>query len=140
MRLVAGRTLLLAALAGSACRTASPVTLQEIEVLKPHRVWVTQRDQSVVVFQGPRLVGDTLRGYVKGKRSKLPSAEVQQMTMRRPATRRTVLLAAGIGIGLAGLFAELSGSGKSSVVTASSGAPMDCEKHPEEPFCTGTLY
>jgi hypothetical protein len=139
MRSILGCTLLLAALASPACHTTRPVSLEEINVVRPARVRVTDRDRSVVLVF-PRVLGDTLSGYVQGKKSKLPNASVKQMTMRTPAHTRTTLLVVGIGAGLGGLFAVLSGSGKSSMVTAASGAPMDCEKHPEEPFCTGTLY
>ena len=139
MRSIVGCTLLVAALASAACRTMRPVSLEELNALKPDLVWVTDAHHSAVVMFEPQVVGDTLEGYVNGKYAHLPSAGLKQVTVRGPAHARTVLLAVGITAGLGGLLLAVSGSGQSHIPTATSGAPGDCQKHPDEPICTGAL-
>jgi hypothetical protein len=139
MRAIVGSTLLVAALASAACRTMRPVSLAEVNLVKPDRVWVTNANHSVVVVFDPQVVGDTLAGYVNNKYTHLPSAGLKQVAVRGPAPTRTVLLVVGVAAGLSGIFAVVSGSTPTQILTATSGAPGDCEKHPEEPVCTGTL-
>jgi hypothetical protein len=136
MRSIVGGTLLVAALAG--CRTMKPVSLAEVHLLKPDRVWVTDAHQAVVVVFDPQVTGDTLAGYVNNKYAHLPSADVKRVAVRGSAPVRTVLLVVGAAAGLGGILAAVSGGTPTQILTATSGAPGDCEKHPEEPFCTGT--
>ena len=137
MRSIVGSTLLLVALANAGCRTMRPVTLKELSGLNADRAWVTEADTSVVIVFVPQVVGDTLAGYVNGQFRQLPSAAVKQVTVLRPAPMRTALLVAGITVGMGGLFAALSGSGEYKMPSSISGAPGDCEKHPEDPICQG---
>ena len=74
MRPIVGCTLLLAVLSSAACNTMKPVSLEQLNALKPDRAWVTDTDQSVVVVSGPHTVGETLVGYVNGKYEELSSA------------------------------------------------------------------
>src|SRR5258705_10826010 len=136
MRSVVGCRRLVAALASVSCRTMRPVSMEELKLLMPDRAWVTDGDRSAVLIYDPQVVGDTLAGYVDGKYRKLPSTELKQVTVRGPATARTVLLVVGVTVGIAGTLAAISGSGQSRIVTATSGAPGDCDKHPEEPICS----
>lgn len=129
-------TLLLAALSSAACHTMKPVSLDQLNVLRPDRAWVTESDRSVVLLEDPKVVGDTLLGYVGRHRTKLPSAELKQLRVRAPAPARTVLLAVGTAAGLAGFLVAIAGNGQSQIVTPIAGAPGDCDKHPEQPECT----
>ena len=113
------------------------VSLDQVRALGPDRVWVTECDQSVVLIYGPKVVGDTLMGYIGRKRERLPSAGFKQLRVQMPAPARTVLLAAGSAAGLIGFLVVSAGSGQSRVLIVSSGAPLDCEKHPEQPGCNG---
>lgn len=137
MRPMAGCTLLLAALASAACRTMKPVTLDQLSALGPDRVWVTESDQSVVLIDEPKVVGDTLVGYVGRKHERLPSASLKQLRVRTSAPVRTTLLAVGVIGGLVGLLASVGGSGPSQIQGPASGGSADCFKHPDQPGCSG---
>jgi hypothetical protein len=138
MRSIAGCALLLAALASPACRTMKPVTLDHLNGLGPDRVWVTESDQSVVLMYEPKVVGDTLVGYIGRERGRLPSAGIRQLRVRASAPTRTALLAVGGTAALIGLAVAVAGSGQSQVITVLAGAPGDCDKHPEQSGCSGS--
>jgi Kef-type K+ transport system membrane component KefB len=92
-------------------------------------VWVTEADQSVVLVTGPvNVIGDTLVGYVAGKYEEMPSSSLKQIVVQSPASTRTALLVAAIGVGIGGFVYAIAGSGSSSMVNPISG---DCDKHPE---------
>jgi len=137
MRTQIGCALLLAALAGTACSTMKSPTLDEIPELAPDRVWVTQSDQSVVLLYEPRVVRDTLVGYIGRKRTKLPSAEIQRLRVRESAPTRTMLLATGLVLGFGGVLFAVSGNGPSHVQAPLNGGSGDCLDHPEQPGCNG---
>jgi hypothetical protein len=127
---------LLAALASAACHTMKPVSLDQLNVLRPERAWVTESDRSVVLFDDPKVVGDTLVGYVGRHRTKLPSDALKQLRVRTPAPVRTTLLAVGTAAALAGFLVAIAGNGQTQFTTPIAGAPGDCDKHPEQPECT----
>lgn len=131
-------TLLLATLATAACQTMKSVTLDQLTRLGPDRVWVTASDQSVVLLDEPKVVGDTLVGYVGKKRERLPSASLKQLRVRQSAPVRTTLLTVGILGGLVGVLASIGGSGQSMIQGPASGGSADCFKHPDQPGCPGS--
>src|SRR6266550_6850144 len=134
MRRAMGCALLFATLSGVACKTMRPVPLDQLTVLKPDRAWVTEADKSVLLVSGPQLLGDTLVGYVNGQYQELPTAWLTQVVVKRPAPTRTVLLAAGIAVGIGGFAFAIMGGG------ASGRDQSDvCDKHPDYPECNGTL-
>src|SRR5258705_343296 len=110
MRPLIGSALLLAALSSAACRTMKPVTMDQLSALGPDRVWVTQSDQSVVLLGEPKVVGDTLVGYIGKKHERLPSGEVTQLRVQAPAHTRTALLAVGSAAGLIGFLVTVAGN------------------------------
>lgn len=135
MRPIVGCTLLLGALA---CKTMKPVTLDQLNVLGADRVWVTASDQSVVLMWEPKVVGDTLVGYIGRQRGTLPSAGFKQLRVQTSAHTRTALLAVGSTAGFIGFLVAIAGSGQSQAPTTTiSGAAGDCSKHPEQPSCDG---
>jgi hypothetical protein len=137
MRPLIGGALLLATLAGAACSTMKSRTLQQIPELAPERIWVTQSDHSVILLYEPRVVRDTLVGYVGRQRTKLPTAEIQQLRVREPAPGRTMLLATGLVAGFVGVLSAVSGDGPSRVQGPLNGGSADCAKHPDQPGCNG---
>jgi len=89
------------ALVLTACTTMGPIPPREyIPLNHPSQIWVTQRDNAVVVVQLPRLMGDTLVGYVNGEYQELMLGQTKQVQARRPQPGRTAL---AIGAGVAGL-------------------------------------
>lgn len=135
MRPLIGCALLLAALADAACTTMKSPTLDQLRALGPDRVWVTASDQSVVLVYEPKVVGDTLVGYIGRQRSKLPSARIRQLRVRAPAHTRTALLAVGLVAGFGGVLVAISGDGPSQIQTPANGGSGDCLKHPDQPGC-----
>jgi hypothetical protein len=75
----------------AACHTFGPVASPSdfVATRQPQRVWVTETDGSVQIFEGPKLLGDTLAGFVKGEYREVPLADVKQVAARQPAPGRT---------------------------------------------------
>jgi len=113
MRSVNGYFVALAALAGSACHTMRPVTLDQLGGLQPDHVWVQRGDQGVVEVSHPQVLGDTLVGFVNRKYEVMPGANLTEVLVRRSAGGRTAALLAVSGVGLAGIAYLIAGSGKS---------------------------
>jgi len=126
-----GSALLLATLSSAACHTMKPVTMAELSAMHPQKAWVTETDQSTVVVNGPEVVGDTLVGYVKGVYEEMPSSQLKQVLVEKPATSRTVLLVSAITVGFGGMVYALTGSG-----SGGKGQSDFCDKHPDDPTCT----
>jgi hypothetical protein len=99
----------------AACSTLQPVATpqQFIPTAQPTRIWVTRSDNSTLMLEAPRLLGDTLVGFVGGRYQEMLLPQVRWMGVRQPAPRRTTLLVAGLVVVGAGLLAVLSGSGPS---------------------------
>ena len=130
MRLIVGCALLLAALSSAACHSLKPIALDQLNVLKPDRAWVTEADQTVVLVSGPQVVGDTLVGYVNGRYEEMPAAQFKQVVVQRPATSKTVLLVVVVAAGFGGMAFALTGGGATNKFT-----PDYCEEHGEDPGC-----
>jgi hypothetical protein len=129
--------LLVAALASTACTTKRFVTLDQLKVLGPDLAWVTGSDQSVVLMYEPKVVRDTLTGYVGRHREKVPAARVNKVRVQTAAPARTALLVAGITVGVTGFLVLVGGSGQSAVIVSTTGPPGDCDQAPEQAICTG---
>jgi hypothetical protein len=130
-------TLLLATLASAGCKTMRPVTLDQLNLLGADRVWVTASDHSVALMWEPKVVGDTLVGYIGRKRARLPSARLTQLRVRESAPIRTTLLAVGLLGGFIGILTTVGGSGQTQIQGPASGGSADCFKHPDQPGCPG---
>jgi hypothetical protein len=122
---------MLAVTAGTACKTMTPVALEQLSVLQPDRVWVTDSGR-VVELSKPQFVNDTLVGFEGGNYAEVPRSQIQQVQMKKNATTRTVLLSVGIAAAVGGFAYALTGGGSSSNKNAIAG---DCDKHPEDPSC-----
>ena len=129
--------LLLTTLASAACTTMKPVTLDQMTVLGPEKAWVVEHDQSVVLMYEPKIVRDTLTGYVGRHREKMSSARVKEVRVQSKAHTRTALLVAGLAVGLAGFLVVVGGTGQSAVIVSIAGPPGDCEQDPDQAICTG---
>ena len=103
--------LLLAPLA--ACTTVVPVhgPRDYISASRPSRIWVKRTDNRVMMVDAPRLLGDTLTGFVDGVYQETLLTDVREVSTRRPAPRRTMLLVGGMVVVGATAAAVLSGTG-----------------------------
>jgi hypothetical protein len=122
---------LVAALSSAACHSMKPIGLDQVNVLKPDRAWVTGGDQSVVLVSNPQVVGDTLVGYVNGQYEEMPAAQFKQVVVQRPATTKTALLVGAITVGFGGMVYALTGARGGDKYVGSD----YCEEHPEDPAC-----
>jgi hypothetical protein len=111
----------------AACSTLVPVRETPtafIEAHSPGAVWITKTDNSVVVLAGPKVLGDTLGGFVGRDYVEIPLASVQSLSARRPAKGRTALLIGGISLAAGGVaYAILTKSANG----ASNPAPGFCQ-------------
>ena len=76
----------------------------------PSQIWVTQSDNAVVVVQLPRLLGDTLVGYVNGEYQEMMLSKAKQVQARRPQAGRTVLALGAATAGVVGIAFLVSGA------------------------------
>jgi hypothetical protein len=105
----------------AACSTLAPVREKPtafIEAHSPDFVWITKTDNSVVVLEGPKVLGDTLAGFVGRGYVEIPLSSVQSLSARRPAKGRTALLIGGIALAAGGVAIAILSSG------GSAGAPI----------------
>ena len=81
----------------------------------PSTVWVTKTDNSALRLQSPRVITDTLSGFVGGEYVEMPLSSVQALRARQAAPGRTVLLVGGLTV--AGAIGILVNRGVGSVAT-----------------------
>ncbi|MGH7607585.1 MAG: hypothetical protein ACREME_09610 [Gemmatimonadales bacterium] len=101
-----------------ACTTLRPVSDYQtyVSTARPHRVWVTPRDAAPLLLDGPRLIQDTLVGFVDGRYREFAPADVQQVQVRTPARGRTAfLVGAAVVLGAVAL-SVLSGGGPDTYI------------------------
>jgi hypothetical protein len=129
--------LLLAAVASAACKAMRTVALDQVNLLQPESAVVTGSDQLVVLMYEPKVVRDTLVGYVGRHREKVPSARVNKVRVQTAAPVRTALLVVGLTVGVTGFLVLVAGSGQSLLIVSTTGPPGLCDIDPEQSVCTG---
>lgn len=104
---------LMTVLGAGACSTMRPVTepQQFIPSARPDRVWVTTNDNARMMFEGPRVLGDTLVGFVRGRYEEILLPETRWVGVRQPAPKRTAFLIAGSVVIGGALLYFLAGNG-----------------------------
>jgi hypothetical protein len=117
-------------LSGAGCYTLKPVTLEQVLIHQPPRVWVTRSDQSVVVLEKPQLLGDTLVGHVNGSYEEITAAERGQLRMRAMAGGRTAAVIGVSALSVITMAALLAGSGGGDDTP-----PPSCQQDPTHPNC-----
>jgi len=113
------------------CKSMRPSNLTTVGTA--HRAWVTLPDRKVVLINGPKVINDTLVGYVEGKYEEIPASDVKQIRVKEWNRGKTALL--GI-LGLAAL------GGATYAITSSGGytpPQIDfCMNDPGRPGCQPT--
>lgn len=87
---------------------------------RPSQVWVRTEKQTLML-ESPRLLGDTLVGFVDGEYREFLPGEVRGVDVRKPASGRTALLVSGMVIVGAFLIGALASTG-----------PMGTQPTPED--------
>jgi hypothetical protein len=95
-----------------ACTSFGPVSAREyLPIEHPSNIWITRSDNTVVKMQAPKLLGDTLVGYVNGEFQEMRLSQTKQIQAKRPQPGRTAL-AVGAGVlAVAAISAVVAGSG-----------------------------
>src|SRR5262245_53820716 len=94
------------------CTTFGPVSAREyLPIQHPSNIWITKSDNSVVKMQAPKLLGDTLVGYVNGEFQEMRLSQTKQIQAKRPAPGRTAIAAGAVIVGVAAGAALVIGSG-----------------------------
>ena len=131
MHAAISRALILAILSSSACYTTKRVSIDE--GLGSPRVSLTLRDQSVVVVYGPKIYGNKLVGYVRGKYEEYPTAELTEARVRVLSGARTAALVATGVVAFGGFVYVLLGKGTYSLPSDYCAEP----DHADDPQCEG---
>ena len=91
----------------AACSTVQPVARPRefITARTPSMIWLTRSGQpgSSVLVEGPRILGDTLAGFVDGKYMEMHVEQIGQMHARQHSRGRTIALVAGMALATLGL-------------------------------------
>ena len=97
----------------AACTAVAPIRSpgQFVSTHQPPRLWITRSDNSVVLLESPKAVGDTLAGFVEGQYVEVPLANVRQVRARRAVPSRTALLVGAGVVAAAGMALVITGSG-----------------------------
>src|ERR1051326_3411583 len=96
----------------TACTTFRPVSAREyIPISHPSAVYITRPDNTVEIMQLPKLLGDTLVGYVNGDYQEMNLRDVKGMNAKVPAGGRTALAVGGGVLAVVAIGALVSGSG-----------------------------
>ena len=118
------------ALVATACHTMAPLTMRELNTLRPPHAWVTDQDESVYQISGPQVYGDTIVGYVNGQFREVPQSSVKQVAVRRLNRGKTIALIAASTAAATGIAVWMSGSG-----LFSDRDDVDCNDVPDDPRC-----
>lgn len=91
---------------------------------RPGQVWV-RTDRKTLLLEGPRLLGDTLVGFVEGEYREFLPGEVRGVHVRKPAKWRTVLLTSGMAVVGAVLIATLASTGPATSLPTGEDDPSN---------------
>lgn len=107
-----GFALTLVILTTTACHRTKVVSLDQ--GLASQRVWVTMKNESIVIVTGPKIYGTKLVGFVDGKYEEYLTADVKKVSVRESNRVGTAALLAGALVAFAGFAYAISGSGSSN--------------------------
>jgi hypothetical protein len=89
-----------------------PIPAREyLRIEHPSRIWITRSDNTVVKMQAPKVLGDTLVGYVNGEFQEIQLSQTKMVQAKRPQSGRTAL---AIAVGVVGVVVAaklVTGSG-----------------------------
>ena len=119
----------------TACSTLAPVHQPPADFITaraPRAVWITKTDNSVVVMAGPKVIGDTLGGFVGPDYVEIPLSTVQALSARKPAKGRTALLIGASAVAAGGVAFLILNSHSNST------NPIPCQSPEPEVDCSLT--
>ncbi len=104
--------LLVLSLAGCHAASGLGYPAHYITANAPMRVWVTETNDSVVIFNGPKMSGDTLTGFVNGRYRELPASQVKFVKAMLPSHWRTAVVASAAALGVGAVFVTITNAKK----------------------------
>jgi hypothetical protein len=112
----------------AACSTVQPVKSPTSFVVanSPQRVWITRQDGSVTELGVPRIVGDTLFGFLGLKLQEIPLSSVTQMRAVQKAPARTVAVILGLGLVAGATYWKMNSKSSSTQSTCTGGEEEIC--------------
>ena len=78
----------------------------------PMRVWVTETNDSVLIFNGPKMSRDTLTGFVNGRYRELPASQVKFVKAMLPSHWRTAVVVSAAALGVGAVFVTITNAKK----------------------------
>jgi hypothetical protein len=94
------------------CSTMQPVAEPRdfVKTRQPSIVWLSRSSQqAMVALEGPRLVGDSIVGFVDGEYMEIPMSEVRTMQAKQYSRSRTTTFLLGLTGAVAAGVILLSG-------------------------------
>ena len=109
-----------------ACKTMRTSSMTSVGTA--HRAWVTLPNQTVVEVSGPKVINDTLVGYVGGEFKEIPATDVKQIRVKEWNRGKTALVSV-LGLTAFGAAAyAITSSGKSG---KEMGENVTCVENPD---------
>jgi len=113
-------------LSAAGCKTMRPANMTSVGTA--HRAWVTLPNQTVVEVSGPKVINDTLVGYVGGEFKEIPASEVKQIRVKDWNRGKTAALGV-LGLAAFGATAyAITAGGKSA---KDQGDNVTCVENPD---------
>lgn len=99
----------------TACSTMQPVAQPRefLQTRQPSVVWLSRdSEQTMLSMDAPRLIGDSIVGFVEGEYMEIPLASVKGMQAKQYSRARTTGFMIGLaGLAVAALFLISGGTG-----------------------------
>ncbi len=98
----------LAGAAQAACMTGPQrvkySTTDYLEANAPSRVWATLSDGEQVVIYGPKVISDTVFGFVDGEEAEYPAGDLQEIRVQHVSVIRSAILPVALAGGVTAAF------------------------------------
>lgn len=96
----------------SACTTMQAVAEPRdyLKTRQPKQIWVTRDSaQAMIAVDGPRLIGDSIVGFVEGEYMEIPVSQVRGMQAKQYSRKRTSAFLVAASAVVVGLFLVVKG-------------------------------
>jgi hypothetical protein len=96
----------------TACSTMQPVEQPRafLESRTPSVIWLSKSsDRTMVAIDAPKLVGDSIVGFVEGEYTEIPLVDVKAMQARQYSRKKTTAFLIGAGAVVVGLTFLIQG-------------------------------
>ena len=113
-------------LAGCTTVKAVPEPARFIAGTQPQKVWITQTDGTTLQIGAPRVVGDTMFGFLGTEFQEIPMHSITEVRAVRSAPGRTVALATAFALTAGVAYYEMNKKGGSGSVNCTGNEEDIC--------------